>query len=208
MEFTDWQYFGTISFIQSIMNKREVLFDQNEAFSKMSFKNRTIITTAQGPLTLTIPILGGRSQKTPMKDVKIAFDAPWHKQHLKAIKTSYQRAPFFEYYETSIQSLYEHPSENLVDFLLACQHWVKKQLKGEWTINDALYNENSSMTALQKDKEFWLPNNYQKVNNPIIYQQVFQDQVGFIPNTSFLDIIFCCGGKTSKQLLAAHSIVK
>jgi hypothetical protein len=61
---------------------------------------------------------------------------------------------------------------------------------------------------LQKNKELWLPNNYQKVNNPIIYQQVFQDQVGFIPNTSILDILFCCGGKTSKQLLAAQRIVK
>ena len=38
----------------------------------MSFKNRMVIGTAQGPLHLSIPIIGGRDQKIPMKEIKIA----------------------------------------------------------------------------------------------------------------------------------------
>jgi hypothetical protein len=199
MVLLDWQYFGTISFVQSFLNEKEVSFDNTASFSKMSFKNRTIISTAQGPLTLTIPITGGRSQKLPIQDISIAYDSPWHKQHFKAIKSSYQRAPFFEYYENSLQTLYQNPSEKLVDFLLDCHLWLKNQMKGEWVV----HNESTHDLELGFTKKMdpWLPNNYNKQPNPIFYKQVFEPQIEFIPNVSILDMLFCCGGKTAGQTI-------
>jgi len=67
MMLTELQYFGTISYIKTIQEAQSVSFDENELFSKMSFKNRTIIASAQGPLNLTIPIVGGRDQKINLK---------------------------------------------------------------------------------------------------------------------------------------------
>ena len=94
---TDLQYFGSIHFVKTLMIHRNVLFDIEAPFTKMSFKNRMVIITSQGPLMLTIPIVGGRDQKTPIKDIAIAYDSPWSAQHLKSITTSYKRAPYFEY---------------------------------------------------------------------------------------------------------------
>jgi len=195
----DWQYFGTISFVHSFLNEKDIAFDNHASFSKMSFKNRTIITTAQGPLTLTIPIMGGRSQKSPIQDISISFDSPWNKQHLKAIKSSYQRAPFFEYYENSLHTLYQNPPEKLVDFLQECHSWLKKQIKGEWSLQKEL-NIDFELD-FKKVVDLWLPNNYHKQPNPIVYKQVFEPQIDFIPNVSILDMLFCCGGKSVQQML-------
>ena len=86
---TDLQYFGSIHFVKTLMENKNVLFDLETPFTKMSFKNRMVIITSQGPLMLTIPIVGGRDQKTPIKDIAIAYDSPWSAQHLKSITTSY-----------------------------------------------------------------------------------------------------------------------
>ena len=62
-------YFGTIDFVKSITNQNDIYFDNEQSFTKMSFKNRMVIATAQGALHLTIPIIGGRDQKLPLKEV-------------------------------------------------------------------------------------------------------------------------------------------
>ena len=89
-----------------VYKQKQLCFDKEAAFTKMSFKNRMVILSAQGPLNLTIPILGGREQKTAIKDILIAYDAPWQAQHFKAIKTCCKRAPYFEYYEADLEKLY------------------------------------------------------------------------------------------------------
>ena len=131
---TDLQYFGSIHFVKTLMENRNVVFDLDAPFTKMSFKNRMVIVTSQGPLMLTIPIVGGRDQKTPIKDITIAYDSPWSAQHLKSIITSYKRAPYFEYYVDSLKALYDNDYIYLNDFLIATQQWTKQQLKAKWEI--------------------------------------------------------------------------
>ena len=70
---TDLTYFGSIHFVKTLMENRNVVFDLEAPITKMSFKNRMVIITSQGPLILTIPIVGGRDQKTAIKDIKIAY---------------------------------------------------------------------------------------------------------------------------------------
>jgi hypothetical protein len=194
MIITDLQYFGTIGYIKSLIEWDKVKFDQNQPFSKMSFKNRMVIATAQGPLHLSIPIHGGRAQKAPIKDIQIAYDSPWNEQHYKAIVTGYQRSPYFEYYQESLKAVYHTKPIFLMDFLLITHDWTKKQIKGDWEII------NSAETG-SRYYETWMPKNYHDYPNPIKYQQVFEDKTGFLPNLSILDLLFNCGGKQAKQLL-------
>lgn len=91
---TDIQYFGSISYIQHLMQFNLVYFNENQNYTKMSFKNRMVIATAQGPLHLSIPIIGGRDQKSPLKDIKMAYHSPWMNQHYKSIVSNYKRSPF------------------------------------------------------------------------------------------------------------------
>lgn len=207
MLITDYQYFGPICFIELIYKQKQLCFDKEAAFTKMSFKNRMIILSAQGPLNLTIPILGGREQKTAIKDVLIAYDAPWQAQHFKAIKTCYKRAPYFEYYEADLEKLYTTKKEYLVDFLEDCHQFLQKSIKGKWELIDCkepinepiiepINEEVKKVSALP-----WQPNNYDQFAIQYPYMQVFESSKGFISNLSILDWLFCEGGKEiSKQL--------
>jgi hypothetical protein len=209
MFLTDFTYFGSISLIQNLLKQPQITFDTKAAFTKMSFKNRMIIVSSQGPLNLTIPIVGGRDQKAPIDEILIDYTSAWNEQHFKAIRTSYKRAPYFEYYEQSLELLYKNKQANLIDFLLSCQVWLKDQLKSPWEIIPMI-NESEQEAITDKDPTTsgkyyspWQPNNYQLCTTLPNYQQVFLDKVDFIPNVCILDMLFCCGGKQTNKMLVA-----
>lgn len=199
MVYTDLHYFGALSYYSAIIETNLLVFDTQVAFSKMSFKNRMVIASAQGPLHLTIPIIGGRDQKTPMDQIRISYDSQWQSQHFKSIYTNYKRAPFFEYYVDSIKSLYSLKYEFLNDFLLETQKWSNQHLKAKWVI------KTDDSTKLEENQIKWIdpikPNNFQSKNSNIQYQQVFEEVTGFIPNLCILDLIFAMGGRQAYSLL-------
>jgi hypothetical protein len=199
---TDYQYFGNICFIELLYKEKQVCFDSHAPFTKMSFKNKMVILSAQGPLALTIPIVGGRDQKTSIQDIRIAYDAPWQAQHFKAIKTCYKRAPYFEYYEADLEKLYSTRTECLVEFLESCHQFLQKAIKGKWElIQFNEYAQKIKEEDTKKEIHPWQPNNYAQFPIQHEYQQVFTSPSGFIQNLSILDMLFCVGGKEiSKQL--------
>ncbi len=199
---TDYQYFGNICFIELLYKENQVCFDSHAPFTKMSFKNKMIILSAQGPLPLTIPIVGGRDQKTAINNIHIAYDAPWQAQHFKALKTCYKRAPYFEYYEADLEKLYTTKKEYLVEFLEACHQFLQKAIKGKWElIQFNEYAQKIKEEETKKEIHPWQPNNYAQFPIQHEYQQVFTSPSGFIQNLSILDMLFCVGGKEiSKQL--------
>ena len=199
---SDYQYFGNICFIELLYKEKQVCFDSHAPFTKMSFKNKMVILSAQGPLALTIPIVGGRDQKTSIQDIRIAYDAPWQAQHFKALKTCYKRAPYFEYYEADLEKLYSTRTECLVEFLESCHQFLQKAIKGKWElIQFNEYAQKIKEEETKKEIHPWQPNNYAQFPIQHEYQQVFTSPSGFIQNLSILDLLFCVGGKEiSKQL--------
>ena len=199
MVYTDLHYFGALSYYHVLAQHGHIIFDFTTAFSKMSFKNRMVIVTAQGPLHLSIPIVGGRDQKTPMNEIRIAYESPWKSQHFKAISVNYKRAPYFEYYADSLKSLYDNEYEHLNDFLLATQHWTKQQLKAKWLIETSI--ENPTINVETKWMDSIKPNNFQTEGNSFQYQQVFD--TGFIQNACILDALFAMGGKQALTMISS-----
>ena len=199
MVYTDLHYFGALSYYHVLAQHEHIVFDCTTAFSKMSFKNRMVIATAQGPLHLSIPIVGGRDQKTPMNEIRIAYDSPWKSQHYKAISVNYKRAPYFEYYADSLKSLYDNDYEHLNDFLLATQHWTKQELKAKWLIETSI--EQPTFNVETKWMDSIKPNNFQTEGKQFQYQQVFD--TGFIQNACILDALFAMGGKQALSMISS-----
>lgn len=159
-----------------------------------------VIASAQGPLHLTIPIVGGRDQKTPMNEIRIAYDTPWKGQHFKSICNNYKRAPYFEYYIDSLQSLYQNEYVYLNDFLIASQEWIKKHLKARWTIESVAANKEEIIEKKWFDDS--KPNNFQNATHSIQYQQVFEPTTGFVHNCCIIDLLFAMGGKQANAMLS------
>ena len=187
------QYFGSIQYIKQIALATDSVIDIHEPFKKMSYRNRTTIISAQGPLLLTVPLRAGRDQKTPMNEVKICYQQNWPNKHIKALTSCYKRSPFFEYYEEGVKQLLKAEQPYLIDLNLSIVSWLERVLKINFNIS------NSTTVIPFLDPQFIdvrdssnNPNAALQIANQV-YPQVFSDKIDFLPNCSILDLLFCMG---------------
>ena len=198
----DLQYFPTINYYITLYQYTDIIFEQYDYHRKMSFRNRCMIAGANGPINLSVPIMGGREQRVITKDVKIDNSEKWQIQHWRSVISSYNRSPFFEYFEEDLKSLFSRKFIFLLDWNLACMNWLE-------TYNDKNRHFTCSVKYLKvydpeafddlRDWFFprWLE---ERVKGPVTYRQVFEDKNGFIPNLSVLDFLFCEGPQSLNQL--------
>ena len=196
---TELQYFPSVIFYKNSYEFSNIIFEQYESYQKMSFRNRCIIAGANGLITLSIPLQEGRNQKTIMKEVKIE-DSKWQTDHWKSIESCYNKSPWFEFYKDELHELYSKPFCFLLDWNLACFEWSIRilGLPLVFSLSEIFIKKYNEDVADFRNKI--LPKNY-KDYNAVAYRQVFEDRIGFMPNLSILDLIFC-EGKTAKELLS------
>src|SRR5688572_763281 len=101
--------FPRISWWCHVLEVEKVCWDLGEHFEKMSYRNRFIISAANGPLKLSIPLQGGRDQRAAMKDILVSNDQDWQKQHWRTLVSAYNRSPYFEFYAISLEQLFKIP---------------------------------------------------------------------------------------------------
>ena len=107
-------YFGPIQWYQKLNRYDECLIERHESFIKQTYRNRMIIPTTNGPLSLTIPT--NHDLSLSMKDIRISDHANWRHVHWNALLSAYGESPFFEYYQDDIRPFYEKKYEFLFDF--------------------------------------------------------------------------------------------
>ena len=107
-------YFGPIQWYQKLNRYDECLIERHESFIKQTYRNRMIIPTTNGPLSLTIPT--NHSTSLAMKDIRISDHANWRHVHWNALLSAYGESPFFEYYQDDIRPFFEKKYEFLFDF--------------------------------------------------------------------------------------------
>lgn len=204
----DLQYFPSIISFKNLNKFSNIVFDQYEYYQKMSFRSRCRIVGAEGPIDLSIPLLKGRDQKTIMKDVRISGLQPWQARHWKTIASCYNRSPWFEFYRDELEGLYKRSFVYLLDWNLACFEWTLGVLKMRVPV---LLSEGYRKEYKGLEWVDWrgkiLPKNSQKEVDPLgipplKYYQVFEDRIGFIPNLSILDLLFCEGKRAAEMLNA------
>ena len=187
------QYFGSIHYIKQIALANATVIDVHEPFKKMSFRNRTTIISAQGPLLLTVPLQSGRDQKTPMNEVKICYQQNWPNKHIKALTSCYKRSPFFEYYEEGVSQLLQKEHPYLIDLNMSIVSWLEKVLKTNFNISKstAVIPYLDASVKEVRDSSNLVDSNQNIANQ--VYPQVFSDKIDFFPNVSILDLLFCMG---------------
>ena len=183
--------FPRISWWSEVMNTDMVVFDTGEHFQKMSDRNRYHISGANNSIKLTVPLVNGRNQRVPMKDVLIFNEERWQVQHWRTLVSVYKRTPFFDHYEDSLRLLFETPFSYLVDYNKATMQWVKQQLKIQFE-----EKETDVFIKDHPESELDLRKHMPAALNLPKYYQVFEDRLGFIPDLSILDLLFSEGPGT------------
>ena len=170
------------------IQEKEIALEIAVPFRKMEWNNRYRIAAANGPLLLSIPIDGGRDQRSPMKDIRIENKSNWQKQHWRSIFSAYGRAPFFEHYAPALEALLHKQQEWLVDFNMEALAWVARELR-----LPVVFKTISQGSVINE-----------AYNGPLVtYAQVFEDRHGFIPGLSIIDLLMN-EGPAAKTILAGQ----
>lgn len=183
--------FQPISWWMAAVRARTVVWDVHEHFQKRGRRSHYRIATAEGETRLSIPIVGGRDQRTAMRDVRIDNSQQWARRHLRTIETAYRRAPFFEHFEPSLRTLYKAVPERLADFNRASVAWLRSAFRLDFSEEESMAYEREPSMSLDLRDEALRARETSLIFSS--YTQVFADRYSFLPNLSALDLLFSEG---------------
>lgn len=192
---SDLQYFSPVTEYKNSIKFRYFKIEQYEAWQKMSFRNRCIIAGANGLLHLSIPVEGGRHSDKMIREVKIDNSHRWQTLHWRSIVSAYNRSPWFEFYKDEMEVFYHTKYNWLWDWNLDLLHWTIKKLSVEMEIGftDG-WQKNYPPEQFLDLRGKVLPKNFKSFAGTCpVYKQVFEERLGFIPNLSIIDLLFCEG---------------
>jgi hypothetical protein len=190
-------YWPNLHYFYYVLHAEQVLIEQHENYQKQSYRNRTLILTANGVLPLSIPVKK-RGAKELTRDLQISYQENWQIRHWRAILSAYKNSPFFDYFEEEIHYFYNTRVEGLLEYnqlqlqLLLRLLKLKKQiaLSPEFTksVTDSMDLRfiTDPKTDFRED-----PRVQELLGRP--YYQTFGDRPGFHPNLSILDLLFNTG---------------
>jgi hypothetical protein len=185
-------YFAPIRYFSKLASYSEVYIEQHENFIKQTYRNRAVISGANGPVPLIVPVEKGRGLKIKIKDLKIAYTEPWQRIHWRTIFSAYNSSPFFEYYADDIEPFFNKKYNFLFDLNLQ--------------ITEKLLEVTDLHPEIKLTNDFeQAPENYLNLREQISpkahrdpdphfeiqpYTQVFSERFGFLPDLSILDLLF------------------
>ena len=211
-------YFGPIQWYQKLNRYDECLIERHESFIKQTYRNRMLIPTTNGPLSLTIPT--NHNTSLAMKDIRISDHANWRHVHWNALLSAYGESPFFEYYQDDIRPFYEKKYEFLFDFNMEITEKMielldirpKISITNEYIQNEELKVKSEEFNGLAnhkvqssnlkvQSKEVQSIADFREAIRPKKplpdaefeskrYYQVYEQKFGFQPNMSILDLLF------------------
>ncbi|MBV6440331.1 MAG: hypothetical protein EPGJADBJ_01996 [Saprospiraceae bacterium] len=201
-------YLPPVSWCAAAWNGEDMLIECWENYQKGSLRNRCYIAGPNGIQGLSIPLVKGKHQQTPLQEVRISYDEPWQRQHWRSICTAYGNAPYFEHYAAELAPFYERRYEFLFNYNLDLLEFIlcdKLNWKGmfectqDWLPTQAYPLATDLREAFSGEPGVW-PEWF----IPVRYPQVFEERHGFLPNLSVLDVLFCCGKRGGEILNAAN----
>jgi hypothetical protein len=194
------QYLPPVQYFALLAKHGTLYLEQHEHYKKGSYRNRCHIAAVNGVQRLSIPLQKGKNQQQPIREVRIAYDEAWRPQHWQAIQTAYGNSPFFEHYADILMPFYKGEKyEFLWDWNYDLFLLLLKILKINIEIKITTHFESKPVSAL--DFRDVVSPKKMNIYEAVYYPQVFEDRLGFLPNLSILDLLFCTGPGAGEILL-------
>ncbi len=219
-------YIPWLGYFNLIKNSDEFIFFTSTQLSKRSWQTRNRIKTKNGILMLTIPIKKTASREHILiKDAKVVDELRWQENHLKSIKYSYSKSPFYDQIYPLISNILSKKSPFLIDYSIPLIGLFieKLDIKTKLVISDKINYDGLKDEALisickernadcylsvegSKDyilsgENLFIKNNIKLVWNTYrhpVYNQMFGT---FISHLSIIDALFMLGFEQVKKLI-------
>jgi hypothetical protein len=197
-------YFPSISHWVAIAKANGLVFEVNDTYQKQTYRNRTVIYSANRTLSLTVPVIYSQKNRQLYRDVKIHNDTKWQALHWKSLLSAYSTSPFFEFYKDDLAPLFHSKQDYLMDFNFKCLNTLLNcmQLDIDYTKTTSFEKHPKNIQDLR-----YLANvRKEKAHSFSEYTQVFSDKHGFITNLSILDLL-CNEGPNALSYLEAQTVL-
>ena len=193
-------YFGNLSYFRTIIEEGEIWIDDREFYLKQTYRNRTQILAANGPLNLSVPVSSTKGEDIQVNKIKISYDDPWQIKHFKTIKSAYKSSPFFDDYEEEIRTLILEKHDYLIDLnksiLLKSLELLGIKKEINFCSEHPAPKDSYSLRGYFKPSK--TPTSFNQFKG---YLQVFNYKFDFVPNLSILDLLFNEGPYSLNYLL-------
>lgn len=194
-------YFPPVYYFAKIVNTAGVIIENDENFLKQTYRNRCVILGANGPLSLTVPVLHGDDTKTNIREVGISYHNHWQTIHFRAIESAYRNSAFYDFYIDDFWDFFKTRYDNLLELntriLNVCLDLIGYNVTFGYTGKFVKEQHNDFRYSISPKKEL------KNVAFPE-YHQVFNEKFGFTPNLSILDLLFNTGPETLDILKAVQ----
>jgi len=187
-------YLPAIQYMAKIISYKNIVIEINETYSKQSYRNRSVILSCNGLLSLTIPVVKTNGNSTLTKDIRIDNSTNWQKNHWKAIESAYRNSAYYEFVADVLAPLYSAKEHFLIDFNrklieeILVFLGIRKQLaKSDDFVKYYPEDVDDFRTTIHPKSQLQAPDNDFL---PVKYFQVFSDRFNFYPNLSVIDLLF------------------
>ena len=221
-------YLPWLGLFSKINSSDTFIYLDTVQYSKWDWSSRNKIRTSEGWIWLTVPVLSGGKHGQKFTEVKIDNSQKWNKKHLKAIKMSYSRAPYFDLYYNFFKEVFEQEwiylsklNEfvllNLIKIFGINTKFVKAseslKLEGEkselvldmcikMNADEFIFGgEGKNYAEVEDFESSGIKPIFQEYEHPV-YSQIHGE---LIPNMSVIDLLFNCGPKSLDVLLDKDS---
>lgn len=206
--FIELHYLPCIQYFAYLSSFDKILIDPDDVYIKQTYRNRCRINGANNIENLIIPIKKASNKKLLTRNVEIDYNQKWLYKHIRAIRSAYGKAPFFEYYADELFEIYNKKPHHLLDLnkelLTKCLEILDLDLNIEYLKKETSFETNSLIDAkneVNPKKSITKNSIFTSVN----YFQVFGSN--FVNNLSIIDLIFC-EGPQARQIIEKSSALE
>lgn len=128
-------YMPPLNYVALLLKSSCAIIEIHETFPKQTHRNRCEILTSNGIMRLSVPVVRTNGNHTLTQDITVSYAERWNIQHIRAIESAYNTAPYFLYLWDPLKAILLERHERLIDLNTKLMDYLLSKLSIECQLN-------------------------------------------------------------------------